>query len=119
MLLTKEDARKCKTDALGTCTSVKQIYVADNHRLCELKLFKGDRDEMKSNCQTETSMNTVLFQAVNISDVTRAAAAQRKMELSKVYEGKPSKTIKVISPLSMIKLPLGWPTFEVSIPLLP
>ena len=56
MLSIKKEARNGKTDALVTCT----IYVASNHRLYVLELFKVDRDGIKSNCKVELLTNCIL-----------------------------------------------------------
>lgn len=59
MLMAAGEAEKCKADALGTCTSLSPIYVTGNHRCFEL---------FEKNYQVEILTNTVLPQAVSISE---------------------------------------------------
>ena len=119
MLLSEVEAIKCKNDALGTCSSVSPIYVMGNHELCVLELYKGDRGGIDKNCQTEVLTNIVLPQAISVTDGIWALATQTEFALSEVCEGKPTKTVKVIPPLAMIKLPLGCSAFGTSVSLPP
>lgn len=70
MMLTPEEARECRVHALGTFTSLSPSYGTGNHRLCLLELFKGVRE----GCQVKRLTNTVLPQAISISDVIWAIA---------------------------------------------
>ena len=119
MLLPEEEARKCKADALGTCTSVSPIYVTGSHKLCILELFKGDKGGIKRTCQVEILANIMLPRAISVSDGVWAVATQREIELSRVCEGKATKTIKIAPPLTMVELPLGCSAFGVSMTLPP
>ena len=94
-MLSDREAGKSKTAALGTCTSMCPIYVTGNHKLYVLEFFKGDRGGVGRNCQVEGLTGAVLPQAISISDGVWAVVIQRELELSKVCEGKPTKTLKV------------------------
>lgn len=68
MMSTTEEARKCQVDALGTCTSLRPVYVTGNHRLSVIKLLKGNREGIKKSCQIEIITNTVFPQGISIYD---------------------------------------------------
>ena len=85
--------------------------------LCVLELFKGDKGGI--NCQVEVLADVVLPQAISISDGVWAVATLTEIELSMVCDGKTTKTIKVIPPLTMIELPLGCSAFGMSMSLPP
>ena len=120
MLLTEEEgAGKCGTDVLGTCTSLSPIYVSGSHELCVLELFKGDKNGIKKNCQVEILANMVLPKAVNIADGIWAVAIQCEIALSRVCEGKPTQTIRILPPLTMVELSLGCLAFRASMSLPP
>ena len=108
-----EEAKRCETNAMGTCDAASPIYVASNHRLCVFKLFRGDKKRIEDSCQILT--NTVLPQFIRISDKIWVVATQVGSELSEVCEGHPTRTIKLISPLFIIELLMGCSTSGMSI----
>ena len=119
MLVRREKTVRCKTEALTTCKSVSPIYMVDNYRLYEHKLFMVVKDGIKNDCQVEALTNTVLPQAIIVIDGVWAVTTQREMRISKVYNGKSTKTIKIICSLSRTKLPLGCSAFRIYISLTP
>lgn len=58
MMLTVEEAKTCRDDALGTCTALNPIYVIGNHKMCVLELFENKKEGIKKNCQVEVVTNT-------------------------------------------------------------
>ena len=119
MLLTDEEAEKCKASALRTCTSASPVYVSSGHHLCILELFKGNKEDIDRVCQVEILTGMVLPQAVAISDGIWAVAVRREIGLSKVCEGKETKGITISPPLSIIKLSLGCSAFGETLSLPP
>lgn len=117
MLLTAEEARKCRNDDLGACASLSPIYVAGNHKMCILELFGGKKEGIKRTCQVEVLANTALPQAISVSDGVWAVATQKPISLSRVCEGQSTRTLRVKPPLSLLKLPLGCSAFGISISL--
>lgn len=58
MMLTVEEAKKCKDNTLRTCSALSPIYVIGNHKMCVFKLFENKKEGIKKNCQVEVIINT-------------------------------------------------------------
>ena len=68
MLLTKREADKCKTDALGSCTSKSPMYTTRGHRLCLVELFRHNNESIQQTCHVEVSRRAMIPQAIGLSD---------------------------------------------------
>ena len=95
-LLTNEEDKRCKTNALGSFGAASPIYVVGNHRLCVFELFRGDKKKIEDSCQIVVLTDSVLPQAICISDGIWTVATNMGLDLSKVCEGSPTMTIKLI-----------------------
>lgn len=107
MLITSEEANRCKVDALGTCVSASPIYVAGSHDLCVLELFKKNKRGIKKHCKIEVLPSVILPTAISILDGIWAVATQEGLKLSNVCEEEVSRTIKVKPPLFIVALLMG------------
>lgn len=85
-----------------------------NHRLCELELFRGDKEGIKD--QVKVLVNTVLPQAI-IYHVVLAVATQSQMNLFRVCGRRPAGAIRIKSTLALMQLLTGCSTFGVLISL--
>ena len=119
MLLTKSEAEKCKTDALGACASKSPIYATRAHQLCLVELFRNNTEGIQRVCQVEINKRTVMPQAIGVSDGVWAVALERGLILSQVCGGKSTVTIRAEPPLTIISLPMGCSAFGGSITLPP
>lgn len=119
MLLAQEEATKCETDVLNTCTSKSPVYVSGNHELCVLNLFMKNAERIPPSCKVELLTGGVLPQAISVADGIWAVAVEERIELSKVCDEKKTKSVKVKPPLTLVKLPLGCSAFGTSIVLPP
>lgn len=119
MLLSAEEARRCRDDTLGTCTSLSPIYKTGNRKLCILELFEGRGEGIKRICQVEVLTNSALPQAISVSDGVWAVATQKHISLSRVCGGESTRTLRIRPPLSLVSLPMGCSAVGVSISLPP
>ena len=87
MLLIKREADKCKTDALGSCTSKSPMYTTGGHRLCLVGLFRNNKEGIQQTCHVEVSRRAMMPQAIGLSDGVWAVVLVRELALSQVCRG--------------------------------
>ena len=119
MLLTKREAEKCKTDALGSCTSKSPMYATGGHRLCLVELFRNNKEGIQQTCHVEVSRRAMMPQAIGLSDGVWAVVLERELALSQVCRGRSTVTIRAAPPLTVISLSMGCSAFGGSITLPP
>ena len=118
MLLTKREADKCKTDALGSCTSKCPMYITGGHRLCLVELFRNN-EGIQQTCHVEASRRAMMPQTIGLSDGVWAVVLERELALSQVCRGRLTVTIRAAPLLTVISLPMGCSAFGGSITLPP
>ena len=113
------EIEKCKTDALGSCTSKSPMYTTGGHRLCLVELFRNNKEGIQQTCHVEVSRRAMMPQAIGLSDGVWAVVLERELALSQVCRGRSTVTIKAAPPLTVISLPMGCSAFGGSITLPP
>ena len=106
MLLTHQNAEKCRIDMLGTCTSSSPIYVASRQDLCMLELFRDNKNGVKKNCQVKILVDSILPKAVSQTDGIWAVATKTELQMTQVCSGK-STTLSIFPPLTTLEIPMG------------
>ena len=51
MLLSREEAKRCQNDHLGTCRTASLVYITGSNKLCMTGSFRGDKGWIEENCQ--------------------------------------------------------------------
>ena len=119
MLLTKREADKCKTDALGSRMYKSPIYTTRGHQLCLVELFRNNKEGIQQTRHVEVSRRAMIPQAIGLSNGVWAVVLEKELALSQMCGGWLTVTIRAAPPLTIISLPMGCSDFRGSITLPP
>ena len=99
MLLSREEANRCKVDPPRTRGAASLVYSMGSKKLCVIELFREDKGTIEKNCQGKVLAETVLPQAISITDRVWMLATRVALEFSEVWDGKGTRTIRIIPPI--------------------